>query len=258
MKSTLTTKPTLKKVFSVLILFTVLSCSYMPIGGEIPDGITIEEGRDYILYEPASGAVSTTGLVFYPGGLIQPRAYDVILSKFAEHGYKVVLAKMPGNLAVLKPNAAFNLMERYPEMDQWVIAGHSLGGAMACKAVSRRPEAFAGLVLLAAYPDDQDNISDWNGAVLSISGSEDLITTPDEIADSKPFLPTGLEIQSPSDIPSSDLSGTTIFYEIQGANHAQFGNYGPQDDDGEATISGEEQLFRTKQVLETFWNTNNW
>ena len=258
MKSTLKTKPTLKKIFAFLSLCTQLACSYIPIGNDIPDEINVKEGKDYILYEPQSGAVSTTGLIFYPGGLIEPHAYDVILGTFAAQGYKVILAKMPLNLAVFNSNAAFNLIERYPEIDQWVIAGHSLGGAMACKAINERPEVFSGLVLLAAYPDDQDDISDWNGAVLSISGSEDLITTPDEIQNSKPFLPSGFEIMDPSEILNTDLSGTTVFYEIQGANHAQFGNYGSQNDDGTAAISGEEQIFQTKEILEAFWETNNW
>ena len=40
--------------------------------------------------------------------------------------------------------------------------------------------------------------------------------------------------------------------EIEGGNHAQFGNYGPQKGDLPATISAEEQQARTVAAIEEF------
>ena len=40
--------------------------------------------------------------------------------------------------------------------------------------------------------------------------------------------------------------------EIQGGNHAQFGNYGPQKGDAPATISAEEQQARTVEAVAEF------
>ena len=42
-----------------------------------------------------------------------------------------VLVKMPCNLAVLDRNAADSIPERFSEVTDWYIGGHSLGGAMA-------------------------------------------------------------------------------------------------------------------------------
>jgi pimeloyl-ACP methyl ester carboxylesterase len=56
--------------------------------------------------------------------------------------------------------------------------------------------------------------------VLSISGQNDGLSTPDAIAASIPNLPS-----------------TTTFYEVPGANHASFGEYGIQSGDGVATAS---------------------
>ena len=40
--------------------------------------------------------------------------------------------------------------------------------------------------------------------------------------------------------------------EIEGGNHAQFGNYGPQKGDLPATISAEEQQKQTVEAIEAF------
>lgn len=37
------------------------------------------------------------------------------------------------NLAVLNSDKAEKVINNYPEIDKWVIGGHSLGGVMACK-----------------------------------------------------------------------------------------------------------------------------
>ena len=247
-----------KKIMAIFSILIFCSCSYLPIGDETPDTIKIEEGWDYVLYEPLNGYKSTTGLLFYPGGLVDPNAYDVVLANFAEQGYKVVLAKMPLNLAVLNPDASFRIIDRYPEIDKWVIAGHSLGGAMACEAVKKKQESFEGLVLFAAYPGENTDLSSWDGAALSVSASNDLLTTPEEIAEAKVRLPQGIVISNPNELPNSESEVTTLYYEIQGGNHAQFGSYGPQRGDGEAEITPEEQLAEIKSVLTGFWELNKW
>ena len=40
--------------------------------------------------------------------------------------------------------------------------------------------------------------------------------------------------------------------EIEGGNHAQFGNYGPQKEDMPATISAEEQQAQTVEAISDF------
>jgi len=42
-----------------------------------------------------------------------------------------VLTKMPFHLAVLDKNAADGIHQQYPQIENWYIGGHSLGGAMA-------------------------------------------------------------------------------------------------------------------------------
>ena len=57
--------------------------------------------------------------------------YAPLLHDLAEDGILCVLVKMPCNLAVLDMNAADGIPECFPEVTDWYIGGHSLGGAMA-------------------------------------------------------------------------------------------------------------------------------
>ena len=69
-----------------------------------------------------------------------------------------------------------------------------------------------------------DDLSDYQLAVSSIYGTQDGLATGDEIVASRSLLPPD-----------------TWWTVIEGGNHAQFGWYGPQSGDNEATISREEQ-----------------
>jgi len=132
------------------------------------------------------------------------------------------------NLAVLDSNRAADVIADFHEIGRWVMAGHSLGGAMAAAFVASGDPAVDGLVLWGAYPSSGDDLSDWAGQVTSISATYDGLTTPDDIARTTPLLPTSTE-----------------FVIIDGGNHAQFGWYGEQRGDGSATISREDQQSQT-------------
>ena len=46
---------------------------------------------------------------------------------------------MPFNLAVFDIDAGDRVRAAHPEIDTWVVAGHSLGGSMAAQHVANRP-----------------------------------------------------------------------------------------------------------------------
>jgi len=180
----------------------------------------------HLTFQPAAPA--STGFVFYPGGRVSPEAYAPPLRAIAEAGYLSVIVPVPFGLAVLDPNAADAVIEAHPEIDQWVIGGHSLGGAMAAQYALGHPETIDGLALWAAYPPDGTDLSDTDLAVTSIFASNDGLATIDDIEASAARLPQD-----------------TTFVRIEGGNHAGFGWYGTQDGDGEATITREEQQDET-------------
>jgi dienelactone hydrolase len=182
----------------------------------------------WLVFRPMGGN-PTVGLILYPGGRVDPRAYAPTARTLAQEGYLVVIVPMPLNLAIFAPDRAAEVMITFPQISRWAVGGHSLGGAMSARFAYQNPEAVQGLVLWAAYPASTDDLSGHSLAVTSIYGTRDGLATGDKIAASRPLLPPN-----------------TTWLAIEGGNHAQFGWYGPQSGDNAATISREEQQ---KQIV---------
>ena len=183
----------------------------------------------WLVFQPAEGP-SIRGLILYPGGRVLPEAYAPLGRALAENGFSAVVAAMPLNLAVLDPDAADAVIDAFPQVAHWIVAGHSLGGVMAARYAYEKPERHSGLVLMAAWPEAHIDLSQRDLAVAMIYGDRDGLATVEEIEAAFPLLP--------------DQARKVL---IAGGNHAQFGWYGPQAGDGTAQISREEQL---QQVLE--------
>ena len=92
------------------------------------DVVSVTKQNGNWVFAPES---PTAGLIFYPGGKVENTAYAPLLHDLAEDGILCALVKMPCNLAVLDRNAADSIPECFPEVTDWYIGGHSLGGAMA-------------------------------------------------------------------------------------------------------------------------------
>jgi pimeloyl-ACP methyl ester carboxylesterase len=180
-----------------------------------------EEG--WIVFQPA-GAQVDTGLILYPGGRVDPRAYAPVARAIAEQGYLVVIVPMPLNLAVFGSDRAQDVIAAYPQIQHWAVGGHSLGGAMAAHFVYQHPGVIQGLALWAAYPASGDDLSGQSLKVVSMIGSQDGLGTAKGVDGTRSLLPQN-----------------TRFVVIDGGNHAQFGSYGDQPGDNPATISRADQ-----------------
>jgi predicted alpha/beta-hydrolase family hydrolase len=201
------------------------------------DSQVVVDTEPWLVFRPA-GHQPASGLVLYPGGRVDPRAYAPAGRALAEEGYLVAIVPMPLNLAVLAPNRAADVMVAFPEVERWAVGGHSLGGAMAARFAYQNPSGIDGLALWAAYPASTDDLSGYDVAVTSIFGTRDGLATPDKIEASRPLLPPD-----------------TVWVAIEGGNHAQFGWYGPQNNDNEATISREEQQAKIVEATAALLST---
>lgn len=180
-----------------------------------------------------TGKNPDTGLIFYPGGRVDPRAYAPAAREMAKAGYQVTIVPMPLNLAVFNPNAADDVMAAYPGVSNWAVAGHSLGGAMAAQYASEHSELIDGLVLWAAYPAEGADLSDDDLQVMSVYGLDDGVAAVSTVKGAQPLLPENTE-----------------WVAIVGGNHAQFGWYGEQAGDNPAAISREEQQRQVVQATQ--------
>ena len=180
-------------------------------------GVTIDDGWTRITMVPDEPRA--TGLAYYPGARVDPRAYARVLLPVAEAGFTVVVYKQPYNLAILASSAADGVVgDPDDAVEHWVVGGHSLGGAMASRYAETDRDELAGLLLHASFP--VNDMSDRSLPVASISGTNDGLADTGDIADSVPKLPADTE-----------------FVSIDGAIHSYFGDYGSQRGDGEPEIS---------------------
>ena len=244
-------------LFAVAALMA--SCTYLPLDAGLASGVAVAESREAIIMTPAAGPPPTVGLIFYPGAFVDPHAYVSELSAVTAAGIPVVIAKLAGNLAVLSIDAGLALRGSVPGVTRWVIGGHSLGGAMAAWSVSNNPDAYIGLVLLAAYPGTSASLASWAHPVLSLSASNDGLATPQKVTDAAPLLPTPQASVADTVALAALSAGTlTVFHQIPGGNHAQFGSYGAQDGDQAATISPAAQHAEVADFVTAFFSRNGW
>lgn len=185
---------------------------------------------DTIVFEAENSSV---GLIFYPGGKVEYKAYIPLMIELKEKGITCLLVDMPFNLAVLDVNRAEGLQDKFSGIDNWYIGGHSLGGSMAASYLSKNLNDYEGLILLGSYSTADFSNADLK--VLSIYGENDKVMNKEKYDKYKENIDDNL---------------TEII--IEGGNHAYFGMYGNQDGDGEASISNVKQIEETANIIFDF------
>lgn len=199
--------------------------------------ITVVKNADYYAFIPKSPA-SKSAFILYPGALVDAESYAPLMAKLAEQGYTSFIAKMPLNMAILKKDAADQIITDYPNIADWYIGGHSLGGVMATSYTDENPDLIKGITFLASYPNK--DLADQTLKVVSLYGTNDGVLNMSAYKEAQLLLPT-----------------TSAHYKelpIPGGNHAGFGNYGPQSGDNTATISAEAQQELTVGAIINLMN----
>lgn len=179
-----------------------------------------------------------TGLVFICGSGVAAEAYAPLLRPVAEAGFPVSVVRLPYRFAPLESHKrqalsrARQVIEAHPEMTNWVIGGHSLGGALAARLARSDARAVSGLVLIATTHPKDDDLSFLRIPVTKIFASNDGVAPRHQVLANRGLLPP-----------------ETTWVEIPGGNHSQFGRYGRQLFDGTAAIGREEQESLTRSAI---------
>jgi pimeloyl-ACP methyl ester carboxylesterase len=199
--------------------------------------VSVAEDASTLAFQPASPR-HASALVFICGSGVHAHAYAPLLRPIADQGYPVVIVKLPYRFAPLDShrtevvNRVRALMAGRGDVAGWVVAGHSLGGALAARVALTDVGRKAAFVLIGTtHPRDHD-LSKIDMPVTKIYGTLDGVAPVAGVMANKRMLPV-----------------QTTWVEIPGGNHSQFGHYGHQLFDGAATISREEQQSITRDVL---------
>lgn len=198
-------------------------------------GIHVENSEDQLILIPDD---ADAGIIFFPGAKVQKESYYPLLQELAEDGCLCVALDFPLNMAIFDKNSADGITNDYPQIDEWYLAGHSLGGAVASMYLQDHTEEYDGLILLGSYSAIDYSEENQDIKVLSIYGSEDHVLNMERYIQSRKFVPDMQE------------------YVIEGGCHALFGSYGPQDGDGVPSISPESQIHITADYIEEFIEMN--
>jgi len=199
--------------------------------------VSVVDDDTTLQFLPASSDAKA-GLVFLCGSGVSAHAYAEMLRPIAEAGYPVFVVKLPLRFAPLESNKqaaverAIGVARRHPEILHWVLSGHSLGGALACRVAKSDPETFSAMVLVGTTHPKRDDLSSLKLRVTKVYASDDGVAPRDKVLANKRLLPAD-----------------TRWVEVQGGNHSQFGHYGHQLFDGAATISRETQQTATREAL---------
>lgn len=223
-------KKTILKIifFSIILIITVTIVGFhIWVSGYYRAECVLEDFDNYQIidnftilntYEPTQ-----TAMIFYPGALVEATAYLPILDQLRNNGIMCVLVEMPYNMAIFGVKSASSIFEYYPDITNWYMSGHSMGGGMASSYAYEIQDKIQGLILMGAYVYGDYPVE----KSLTIYGT----------------FNSNLE-------ESIDYTENIVI--IEGGNHAQFGNYGEQKGDPTATITTQEQQDITVSAILDF------
>jgi hypothetical protein len=173
-------------------------------------------------------------IIFFQGGLTDPKAYAPLCRKIAENGFTCHLIKMNWRMPIWdykKIESLFDLKN-----GNYIIGGHSQGAKMAAQFVFENPNLMKGLFLLGtSHPRDFD-LSNRILPTIKLYGEFDGLASVSEVMENKDKLPKNVSLIA-----------------IKGGNHSQFGYLGKLLTDDKAEIDVEEQQRLTLEALNDFF-----
>ncbi len=204
-----------------------------------PDAaVAVEEQGDWLIMRPQN-QTPTTGMIVYPGAYCDIRGYAPILKEVARAGYLVVGVSMPFYFSIFAPFSADDVREAFPDIERWVIAGHSMGGAMAGVYAADNQDNLAGLIFWDAYPPESSSLADSTLPITHVHRATLQGAPPQKFEDMRHLFPAD-----------------SVWIPVPGGIHMYFGSFdgGAYEELWEPKISEQAQIdmitAATLQALE--------
>jgi hypothetical protein len=187
------------------------------------------------------GKSKNVEILFFCGSGVAAEAYIPLLRPLTEDGVSIHIVRLPWRFAPLESHKeeavqrALTIIAAGPKPTRWIVAGHSLGAALACRLAQRSTENLAGAILIATTHPKAIDLSRHSLSIMKINGGLDGVAPIATSRNNAHLLPSN-----------------TVWVTIDGANHSQFAHYGPQLFDGTPTISRDQQQEQTRQAIRIF------
>ena len=178
---------------------------------------------------------SNAGFIIFSGANADEKAYAYMAELLYKAGHTVVIPKVLFHLSAFGINHGLEIIDSNPEIEKWILIGHSLGGLPVSRIAVKRPDKLLGVVFLAT--NTLTDLSDLDISAIRISAANDKIMNKKMMVAHPDYLPE---------------NSTSII--LEGANHQGFGAYDSLSRDGEATMSWKEQQEQTVKLILDFFD----
>jgi Alpha/beta hydrolase family len=196
--------------------------------------VSVMETDDQITFQ-SDTSKNKLEIIFFQGGLTDPKAYAPLCRKLAENGFTCHLIKMAWRLPQYdyqKTSKLFDLKH-----GNYVIGGHSQGAKMAAQFVYEHPGTMKGLFLMGTSHPRDINLSNQSIPCIKFYADNDGLASVDEVLGNRGKLPIN-----------------TKLVLIEGGNHSQFGYLGALLFDNKADITVEQQQSIVLRNIVNFLN----
>ncbi len=185
---------------------------------------------DWLVMRP-KGASPTRGVIVYAGANCDVRGYAEIMRSIAADGYLVVGPTWLFNFSIvdvmLPTSKVDQIQSAYPEIKNWVLIGHSMGGATAGIYAHANPDKLDGVIFWDSYTPDTSSLADSTLPVTNIFRATLDGEPPEKFKEMWHVYPP-----------------QTVHVPIRGGIHMYFGDFigGPYKELWEPKISNSEQV----------------
>ncbi|MCD8331810.1 MAG: alpha/beta hydrolase [Oscillospiraceae bacterium] len=217
-------------IIAVLVIVVLLYYNRaFPEAIEIADGME-RIGGDYYFY-----GESDVGFLIFSGAKTDERAYAYLAKLLHEEGYTVVIPKQRFHLSAFGTRHGLELMDSNPNIQKWILIGHSLGGMPVSRIAAARQDALRGIALLATFASV--DLSGLGIAAIRVTAEHD-----------------GVMNNEAMEKYSGNLPNHAVNIMLKGANHQGFAAYkSVSGRDGKASISWQEQNQQTVRLILDFF-----
>ncbi len=212
-------------VISVLLYYN----RAFPEAQEIAGEMELIDG-DYWFY-----GYSDVGFIIFAGAKTDERAYAYMAKLLYEEGYTGVIPKQLFHLSAFGTKHGLEIIESSPQIEKWILIGHSLGGMPVSRIAAAQPEKLLGVALLAAYASV--DLSELDISAIRITAENDGVMNNERMENYNGNLPEN-----------------SVNMVLEGTNHQGFAAYkSVSGRDGEATISWQEQNEQSVRLILEFF-----
>jgi hypothetical protein len=221
-------------IISVLVIaFITMLLYYCKAFPEALDiaGAMDKVGNDYYYHGD-----SKVGFIIFSGAKADERSYSYIAKLLHDEGHTVTIPKAPFHLSAFGIGHGFEIMENNPQVEKWILVGHSLGGVPVSRIAAKQPDKLLGIALLATMASA--DLSALDISAIRITAENDKIMSSKRM---DPYL--------------GNLPGNSLDIELKGANHQGFAAYNSfMSRDGKATMTWQEQNEETVRLILDFFD----